>query len=317
MKYLVTGVAGFIGSHLAERLIAQGEQVVGIDCFTDFYPLAIKEGNLRKISGSKNFELLRADLRQLELKPLLQGVDRIFHLAAQAGVRTSWGRDFDHYLENNIKVTQRLLEAMLDFPELKMVFASTSSVYGDTDRYPTPENAAKRPFSPYGVTKLACESLCYLYYKNFGTRITLVRFFTVFGARQRPDMAFHKFIRATLCGEPIPIYGDGTQTRDYTYIQDIIDGAMAAMDRGTVGEAYNLGGGHQTRLMDAVKMIFELCGKSTEIKYLSPQKGDVRETLADTEKARKELGYAPRGSVELGLKEEIDWVREIITQGGS
>jgi len=314
LKYLVTGVAGFIGSHLAERLIAQGEKVVGIDCFTDFYPRYIKENNLEKLSESKNFEFIRADLRELELKPLLQRVNRIFHLSAQAGVRASWGKDFDHYLENNIKVSQRLLEAMLDFPELKMVFASTSSVYGDTDRYPTPEAAAKRPFSPYGVTKLACESLCYLYYKNFGTRITMVRFFTVFGARQRPDMAFHKFIRATLCGEPIPIYGDGTQTRDYTYIRDIIEGATAAMDKGAVGEAYNLGGGHQTRLMDTVKMIFELCGKSAEIKYLAPQKGDVQETLADTQKARKQLGYAPQGSVELGLKEEIEWVKKIIGQ---
>lgn len=312
MKYLVTGVAGFIGSHLAERLVAQGEQVTGVDCFTDYYPRWIKEQNMAGLRGKKTFEFIEADLRTAELKPLLSRADNIFHLAAQAGVRSSWGKDFEHYLENNVKVTQRLLEAMLEFPQTKMVFASTSSVYGDTDQYPTPEHALKRPFSPYGVTKLACESLCYLYYKNFGARVTMLRFFTVFGARQRPDMAFHKFIRATLLGEPIGIYGDGSQTRDYTYIQDIISGAIAAMAKGRIGEAYNLGGGHQTKLMDAVELIFQLCGKKSEIKYLSLQKGDVKETLADTQKARKELAYNPQGSVELGLKEEIDWVKKII-----
>jgi UDP-glucose 4-epimerase len=308
----VTGVAGFIGSHLAERLLAQGDQVIGVDCFTDYYPRWIKEKNMAKLQGKKGFEFIEANLQSMELKPLLGRVNNVFHLAAQAGVRSSWGKDFAHYLENNIKVTQRLLEAMLDFPNLKLVFASTSSVYGDTDQYPTLESALKRPFSPYGVTKLACESLCYLYYKNFGTLVTMLRFFTVFGSRQRPDMAFHKFIRATLKGEPIGIYGDGTQTRDYTYIQDIITGAIAAMEKGKIGEAYNLGGGHQTGLMDAVNMIFDLCGKKAEIKYLSPQKGDVQETLADTSKARKELGYDPKGSVELGLKEEIEWVKKII-----
>ena len=312
MRYLLTGVAGFIGSHLAERLLAQGDSVIGVDCFTDYYPRWIKEKNMAKLGGRENFELIEANLKEVELKPLLGRVNSIFHLAAQAGVRNSWGKDFDHYLENNIKVTQRLLESMLDYPDLKLVFASTSSVYGTTDQYPTPENAAKRPFSPYGVTKFACESLCYLYYKNFDVQTTMLRFFTVFGARQRPDMAFHKFIRAALRGDPIGIYGDGSQTRDYTYIQDIITGIVSAMEKGKIGEAYNLGGGHQTQLMDAVNLIFELCGKKTEIKYLAPQKGDVQETLADTTKARTEFGYDPKGSVELGLKEEINWVKSIL-----
>jgi nucleoside-diphosphate-sugar epimerase len=312
LRYLLTGVAGFIGSHLAERLLAQGDSVIGVDCFTDYYPRWIKEKNMAKLNGKQNFEFIEADLKSIELKPLLGRVNSIFHLAAQAGVRSSWGKDFDHYLENNIKVTQRLLESMRDFPELKLVFASTSSVYGNTDQYPTPENAAKRPFSPYGVTKFACESLCYLYFKNFDVKATMVRFFTVFGARQRPDMAFHKFIRAALKGDPIGIYGDGSQTRDYTYIQDIITGAVAAMEKGRTGEAYNLGGGHQTQLMDAINLIFELCGKKTEIKYQAAQKGDVQETLADTTKARTELGYDPKGSVELGLKEEIGWVKSIL-----
>jgi nucleoside-diphosphate-sugar epimerase len=312
LRYLLTGVAGFIGSHLAERLLAQGDSVIGVDCFTDYYPRWIKEKNMAKLAEKPNFEFIEANLKDIELKPLLGRVNNIFHLAAQAGVRSSWGKDFDHYLENNIKVTQRILESMRDYPELKLVFASTSSVYGNTDQYPTPENALKRPFSPYGVTKFACESLCYLYFKNFEVKTTMLRFFTVFGSRQRPDMAFHKFIRAVLRGDPIGIYGDGSQTRDYTYIQDIVTGIVSAMEKGKVGEAYNLGGGHQTQLMDAVNLIFELCGKKTEIKYQASQKGDVQETLADTTKARTELGYDPKGSVELGLKEEINWVKSIL-----
>lgn len=312
MKYLVTGVAGFIGSYLAERLIAQGNQVIGIDCFTDFYPRQIKESNLKKLETKKRFELIEADLNQVELKPLLVRVQGVYHLSAQAGVRASWGKNFDYYLEHNIKATQRLLEAMLDFPKLKMVYASTSSVYGLTDQFPTKETARKKPFSPYGVSKLACEGLCDLYHKNYGVQVVILRYFTVFGARQRPDMAFHRFIRAVLLEEPITIYGDGKQKRDFTYIQDIVSGTIAGMEKGKIGEAYNLGGGHQTRLIDAIKMIFELMGKSTKLNYLPAQKGDVPETLADTTKAKEDLDYNPQGSLKLGLKEEIIWVKKII-----
>jgi len=312
LKYLVTGVAGFIGSYLAERLIAQGNQVIGIDCFTDFYSREIKESNLGKLESKKRFEFIEADLNQLELKPLLARVQGVFHLSAQAGVRASWGRDFHYYLEHNIQATQKLLEAMLDFPKLKMVYASTSSVYGLTDQYPTPETALKRPFSPYGVSKLACEGLCDLYHKNYGLQVVLLRYFTVFGARQRPDMAFHRFIRATLSGEQITIYGDGSQKRDFTYVQDIISGTVSAMEKGGIGEVYNLGGGHQTPLLNTAKIIFDLCGKSTGINYLSPEKGDVPETLADISKAGKELDYHPEGSLEMGLKEEISWVKKIL-----
>ncbi len=316
MRYLVTGVAGFIGSHLAEHLLGRGDSVLGVDGFTDFYPRWIKEKNLAGLKGRKDFEFLEANLLSLELKPLLKGVDGIFHLSAQAGVRNSWGRDFDHYLQHNIKVTQLILEAMKEFPKLRMVFSSTSSVYGDTDQYPTPEDSQKRPFSPYGATKLACEGLCYLYYKNYGVNFVALRYFTVFGARQRPDMAFHKFIRGALLNEPIPVYGDGNQLRDYTYVKDIVAGIAAGFAKGRTGEAYNLGGGHQTKLMDAIQTIFKLCGKSAEIKYEPKVKGDVQETLADTTKARTELGYDPKGSVELGLKEEIEWVKGIVAVNG-
>ncbi len=312
MRYLLTGAAGFIGSHLGEALLDRGDQVLGLDCFTDFYPRRIKEKNLAGLKGKTGFELLEANLNQVNLREVLGRVDGVFHLSAQAGVRTSWGTDFDHYLEHNIRATQRLLEAMREFSKLRMVFASTSSVYGDTDQYPTPEESLKRPFSPYGATKLAGEGLCYLYYKNYGVHFVTLRFFTVFGARQRPDMAFHKFIRACLLSEPITIYGDGSQLRDYTYVQDIVAGALAVFDRGRTGEAYNLGGGHQTKLMDAIQTIFQLCGKSAELKYEPRVKGDVQETLADTSKARQELGYAPKGSVELGLKEEIAWVQSLL-----
>jgi len=315
LKYLVTGAAGFIGSHLAEKLLARGDSVIGIDCFTDYYPRWIKEKNLAGLRARKGFKFIEADLKKIKLKPLLSRVNHIYHLAAQAGVRSSWGKDFDRYLQNNIKVTQRILEAMLDFPDMKMAFASSSSVYGDTDQLPTPETAAKNPFSPYGVTKLACEALCYLYHRNHKVRVNSIRFFTVFGSRQRPDMAFHKFIAAALTEKPITIYGDGTQKRDFTYINDIIAGTIAAMEKGRPGEAYNLGGGHQIELKDAVNLILKLCGKKAQIKFLPPQKGDVRETLADTAKARKELGYNPQGSVEQGLKEEIEWVRAILKKG--
>jgi len=312
LRYLVTGVAGFIGSHLAEELLKQGHHLIGIDCFTDFYPRGIKEQNLANLKGKAGFEFIEASINQIELKPILSRVDGIFHLSAQAGVRTSWGKDFDHYLEHNIKATQRILEAMRDFPELKMVFASTSSVYGDTDQYPTPESALKRPFSPYGATKLACEGLCYLYYKNYGVKVTTLRYFTVFGPRQRPDMAFHIFIKAVLTGKRINVYGDGSQTRDFTYVKDIVAGTISAMEKGKIAEAYNLGGGHQNKLIDTIDLIFKLCGKNTEINFLPPVKGDVKETLADTTKARSELGYSPKGSVEQGLKEEIAWIKQII-----
>jgi len=316
LRYLLTGVAGFIGSHLAEHLLGRGDSVLGVDCFTDFYPRAIKEKNLAGLKGQKGFEFIEANLLNLDLPPLLKRVEGIFHLSAQAGVRNSWGRDFDYYLQHNIKVTQLILEAMKEFPKLRMIFSSTSSVYGDTDQYPTPEDARKHPFSPYGATKLAGEGLCYVYYKNFGADFVALRYFTVFGARQRPDMAFHKFIRGALTGEPIPVYGDGNQLRDYTYIKDIVAGIAAGFAKGRTGEAYNLGGGHQTKLMDAIKLIFDLCGKSVEIKFLPKVQGDVQETLADTTKARTELGYNPKGSVEMGLKEEIEWVKGIIAVHG-
>jgi len=314
MKYLITGVAGFIGSHLAEELLKKKKQVVGIDCFTDYYSRLIKEKNLSFPRAYDGFEFVEADVNEIELSGILSEVKGVFHLSAQAGVRASWGKDFDHYLENNIKATQRILEALKEFPEIKMVFASSSSVYGDTDQLPTPETARCQPLSPYGVSKLACEVLCNLYHKNYQVPVVSLRYFTVFGARQRPDMAFHKFIRAVLTQKPITVYGDGTQSRDFTYIKDIIKGTILAMERGEPGAIYNLGGGHQTRLIDAIHLIFELMGKDTELKFLPPEKGDVRHTLSDTEKVRKELGYNPKGNLELGLKEEIKWVEELLKE---
>ena len=314
MRYLITGVAGFIGSHLAEELLKQGIEVVGIDCFTDYYSRLIKEKNLSFPRAYDEFKFIEADINDIELSGILSEVDGVFHLSAQAGVRASWGRDFDHYLHHNIRATQRLLEALKDFPQIKMVFASSSSIYGDTDLYPTPENAKAQPLSPYGVSKLACEALCNLYHKNYGVQVVSLRYFTVFGARQRPDMAFHRFIQAVILKKPIKVYGDGSQSRDFTYIKDIVQGTILAMERGRAGQAYNLGGGNQTQLIDAIKLIFKLMGKETEINFLPPEKGDVRNTLADTTKAKKELGFAPKGRLELGLQEEIEWVEELVRE---
>jgi len=314
MRYLITGVAGFIGSHLAEELLKQGIEVVGIDCFTDYYSRLIKEKNLSFPRAYDEFKFIEADINDIELSGILSEVDGVFHLSAQAGVRASWGRDFDHYLHHNIRATQRLLEALKDFPQIKMVFASSSSIYGDTDLYPTPENAKAQPLSPYGVSKLACEALCNLYHKNYGVQVVSLRYFTVFGARQRPDMAFHRFIQAVILKKPIKVYGDGSQSRDFTYIKDIVQGTILSMERGRAGQAYNLGGGNQTQLIDAIKLIFKLMGKETEINFLPPEKGDVRNTLADTTKAKKELGFAPKGRLELGLQEEIEWVEELVRE---
>ncbi len=311
MKYLVTGAAGFIGSHLCEALLGQGHEVVGIDCFTDYYSRALKERNLEVARGRPGFRFREADLNELELLPLLESMDGVFHLAAQAGVRASWGKSFQAYIDCNIRATQRLLEAIKDNGGPRLVFASTSSIYGKTDELPTKETSAKRPLSPYGATKLACEALCGLYHMNFGLDVNSLRYFTVYGPRQRPDMAFHRFFRAVLMGERITIYGDGNQTRDFTYVSDIVAGTQAAMERGVAGSAYNLGGGHRRALRDVIKKIFEVAGKETDLVYEPAQKGDVPDTYADTSLAKKDTGFAPRADLEEGLAAEYEWIRSL------
>ncbi len=307
-RYLVTGAAGFIGSHVAERLIDTGAEVVGVDCFTDYYPRDIKESNLKQLRTSDRFHLIEADLVTAELEPLLDGADGVIHLAAQAGVRASWGKSFQTYLDCNVRSTQRLLEAVKDRGLDRFVYASSSSVYGQTDDLPMRERGLTCPVSPYGVTKLAGEHLSVLYHRNYGVPTVSLRFFTVYGPRQRPDMAFHRFLRAGVLGEPLDIYGDGSQTRDFTYIDDTVSGIVAALKLGTPGEVFNLGGGGSVTLNDAVDVIEKLVGRSLDRRYGDQQMGDVSDTRADNSKARDVLGFSPATGLNEGLASEFEWV---------
>ena len=311
MKILVTGVAGFIGSHLAERLIKEGHKVVGVDCFTDYYAREIKESNIKKLRSESSFDFHEADILEIDLETVLQDIDVLYHEAAQAGVRASWGANFQIYTENNVRATQRLLEAAKKARLKKFVYASSSSVYGDAESYPTHEEMRPMPVSPYGVTKLAAEHLCYLYHKNFGVPTVSLRYFTVYGPRQRPDMAFHKFIKAIHSDEEIPVFGDGEQTRDFTYIDDIIDANITAMGVDLTGEVFNIGGGSRITVNDTIAIIERVCEKKARKKHVEKQKGDVIHTAADISKARKHLNYAPKYDVEKGITNQVHWMRNL------
>ncbi|MBW2652711.1 MAG: GDP-mannose 4,6-dehydratase [Deltaproteobacteria bacterium] len=310
MRSLVTGVAGFIGSHLAERLINEGHEVVGIDCFTDYYARSIKEKNLKVLLQKPGFIFLEDNRLEVNLSDLLVSVDYIFHQAAQAGVRSSWGAEFEIYTSNNILATQKLLEASKHSDIKRFIYASSSSVYGDSEELPLSEKSLLRPVSPYGVTKLAGEHLCYSYWKNYQIPVIPLRYFTVYGPRQRPDMAFHRFVRAILGGGEIEIYGNGEQTRDFTFISDAVSGNMLAMKSNAEGEIFNIGGGSRVSVNEVLDIIQNIAGKTAKIVYRDVQKGDVRHTLADTNKAKKHLGYIPEVDLKTGLKEEWKWLKE-------
>lgn len=305
---LVTGVAGFIGSHLAERLIADGDEVRGVDCFTDYYPRAAKEANLEGLRASEGFSFVEADLASADLGPLLDGVESVCHLAAQAGVRASWGAEFATYIDCNVRSTQRLLEAAKTLGLARFVYASSSSVYGETDELPMRESAATRPLSPYGVTKLAGEHLAVLYNRSYGVPTVSLRYFTVYGPRQRPDMAFHRVMKAGLASSPVEIYGDGEQTRDFTYVTDIVAGTAAALRDGKPGDVLNLGGGSRVTLNEALDMVEERLGVRLDRRYGNAARGDMRDTLADNSRARNTLGFSPSVSLGEGLARQCDWI---------
>jgi nucleoside-diphosphate-sugar epimerase len=311
VKALVTGVAGFIGSHLAEKLLAEGHQVIGVDNFLDNYPRSFKEGNLAALSGRANFQFIGADLLRLDLKNLLGGISHVFHLAGQPGVRSSWGGEFSRYTDNNIMATQLLLESAKDHRLEKFVYASTSSVYGDTEDLPMREDGGTRPISPYGASKLAAEHLCHLYWRAFAVPTVALRFFTVYGPRQRPDMFFHIFMRALRRGEEVPLYDDGEQTRDFTFCADIVDGVVAAGHYPGHGEVFNLGGGSEVSLLDAIAVIEAIAGRKGRLCRFDRQRGDVRHTRARLDLAREKLGYAPKVGLEEGLTQEWKWLGEI------
>jgi nucleoside-diphosphate-sugar epimerase len=316
VKALVTGAAGFIGSTLSAALVDRGATVVGVDCFTDYYARAIKEHNLAPLAGHDRFRLVEGALQTVDLAPLLDGATHVFHLAAQAGVRGSWGDQFRSYTSHNVDATQRLLEAVKGRPITRLVYASSSSVYGDIAAIPMREDVRLQPVSPYGVTKLAAEHLCHLYHLNYGVPAVSLRYFTVYGPRQRPDMGFHRFLRAGLLGEPITLFGDGEQTRDFTFVGDIVAATIAAGDRGMPGAVYNIGGGSRVTINRVLEIIARIAGRPLEIRRQPAEKGDMRDTFADTSRARADLGFAPGQSLEDGLAAEYAWLAEVLERPG-
>lgn len=311
MRALVTGCAGFIGSHLTEALLDDGDTVVGVDCFNDNYARREKLRNLEHARQWDAFDFVPIDLSRGDLHDLVEECDVIFHLAAEPGVRASWGKRFDAYLRNNVLATQHLLEAAAERPEKRFVYASSSSVYGQAERFPTTEDITPQPFSPYGTTKLAAEHLCLLYHGNFGVQSVCLRYFSVYGPRQRPDMAFAIFSRAALRGEPLLMFGDGSQSRDFTYVDDVVTATRAASRQPSApGGVYNIGGGSQISLVEAIEHLQELVGWPLDIQRTKPQQGDVRHTGADTRRAAGELGFEASVSFADGLTRQLEWVRE-------
>jgi UDP-glucose 4-epimerase len=312
MRALVTGVAGFIGSTLAERLRADGADIVGLDCFTDYYPRPQKEANLAGLIGHPGFQFVETSIQAAELGRLLDGITHVFHLAAQAGVRKSWGRDFQIYTSNNIDATQVLLEACVGRPIDRFVYASSSSVYGDEVAIPMREDALPRPVSPYGVTKLAAEQLAYLYFVNHSVPTVALRYFTVYGPRQRPDMGFRKFLEAVRDGRPVGIYGDGEQTRDFTYVGDAVRATTTAAIQGTPGRAYNIGGGSRVSVNDVLAIIRRVTGREVNVVREPVQKGDMRDTYADTSLAKHDLAFVPQVGLDAGLAAQWAWLERAV-----
>jgi nucleoside-diphosphate-sugar epimerase len=309
MNALVTGAAGFIGSHLSGALLDAGATVTGIDCFTDYYPRAVKEANLAVLKGRAGFSFVEAALQTADLPALVDGKTHIFHLAGQAGVRKSWGRDFDVYISDNVAATQRLLEAAVKTPIERFVYASSSSVYGDHVPLPFKEESYLQPLSPYGVTKLAAEHLANLYWANHGVPAVSLRYFTVYGPRQRPDMAFHRFFTAVKLGQPVTVYGDGEQTRDFTFVGDIVAATAAAGRQGRPGAVYNVGGGSRVTMNHVLDLVGQVTGQPVTVRHEPSQKGDVRHTFADTSRARQDLAFVPQVTLEEGLKAQHRWLQ--------
>jgi nucleoside-diphosphate-sugar epimerase len=309
---VVTGTAGFIGSHLAEALLDRGHDVIGIDAFTGSYPPADKWSNVSGLLARPGFELHRLDLATAEVDPLLAGASAVFHLAARPGVRTSFGPGFSGYLHDNVLATQWLLESCVRAEVPRLILASSSSVYGDAPTYPTTEESRTRPVSPYGVTKLAAEHLCQAYTQlaRSSMAVAILRYFTVYGPRQRPDMGFRRFIEAALAGRPVPVYGDGRQTRDFTYVDDVVQATLLAMTAPVEAEAINIGGGQRVSLNEAIDLIGTATGRRLRVERRPPRPGDARHTGADGTRGELLLGYHPETDLATGLAAQVAWVSE-------
>ena len=297
MRFLVTGAAGFIGSHLAEALQAAGHEVLGLDCFTDYYDPALKEENARGL------DVRRLDLAEEKLD--FSGFDGVFHLAGQPGVR-SFGDVFPLYVRRNVLASQRVFEAAAT-AGVRVVFSSSSSVYGDAERYPTPEDTPPQPVSPYGITKLTCEHLARAYARSFGLDAVVLRYFNAYGPRQRPDMAFPRVVAALVEGGSFTLYGDGGQSRSFTYVGDIVAATVLAMERAGAGAVYNVGGGQEATMNEALALLEEIAGRTLDRRHGPPVPGDQRRTKADTTRIRDELGWEPRTPLEVGLRAHWDW----------
>jgi len=305
-RFLVTGCAGFIGSHLVDRLLSEDNEVVGIDCFTDYYPEEQKLENLSHALNHERFTLIKRDIVEMDTFP---HVDYVFHMAAQPGVRASWGANFTIYTKNNVEATQRLLEFYHSKKLNGFIYSSSSSVYGDAE-LPMKEDVRPSPVSPYGVTKLAAENLCYLYWKNYAVPTVSLRYFSVYGPRQRPDMAINRFVHAMLKEREILVFGDGEQLRDFTFVNDVIDALILAAQSGIRGDVLNIGGGHTISVNALIRSVESLVGKKACVRHVEQQKGDARDTLADTTKAKRLLSWKPKTDLESGLKTYIAWVQK-------
>ena len=302
---LITGAAGFVGSHLTERCLDLGWEVRAIDALTPYYDPDVKRRNAERLASHPACRYAECELIE-ELPHVLEGVDYVFHLAAQAGVRASWGQEFDIYSHLNITTLQRLFEAAKHTNIKKLVFASSSSVYGDAEQLPTPEDSVLRPVSPYGATKAVGEHLANVYWRGYGVPVVTVRYFTVYGPRQRPDMAFNRAIAAALRGDVFTVFGNGHQTRDFTFVSDAVDGTLAAAEQGLPGRVYNLGGGSRVSMRDVLSALDTMAG-SLRVTYTESQLGDARNTAADISRAASELGFRPRHTLQEGLRAQLRW----------
>jgi UDP-glucuronate 4-epimerase len=310
MRALVTGAAGFIGSHLAERLAADGHEVLAVDCVTPYYDVSQKLANLEALGSLRGVEIASADLRSDALPPLLSGVDVVFHQAGQPGVRSSWSDGFAAYVAHNVLATQRLLDAATSVTLQRFVFASSSSVYGNARAYPTSEDDLPAPQSPYGVTKLAAEHLCGVYARAAGVPTVALRYFTVYGPRQRPDMAMHRLVEAALEGAEFPVYGDGSQVRDFTFVDDVVEAnVLAATLPVPAGAVLNIAGGTAASLLDVVEIVSELTGRAIALDRRAVQAGDVERTGGSYRRAAELLGWRPRATLRDGLARQVEWHR--------
>jgi UDP-glucose 4-epimerase len=309
VRVLITGAAGFIGSHLAEECLRRGWEVVAVDSLTTYYSPTAKVRNADNFRRHHRCTYVEQDILDLDLPALLEGTSLVFHLAAQAGVRASWGQSFDVYTQLNVTVLQRLLEASRTSGIERFIFASSSSVYGDAEALPTSEDQILRPVSPYGATKALGEHLTYLYFRNYGVPTVNLRFFSVYGPRQRPDMAFHRAIEAGLGGQEFRLFGDGGQTRDFTFVQDIVKGTIAAGEQAPAGSTYNLGGGSRVSMLEVLDIIRSELGSELRVHHEDTQRGDARDTAADIGLAQADLGYTPDWDVARGLAEQVAWHR--------